>query len=275
MSSCGITNLGTCLIEGLFNFIIYILNLPVRPLLAMINNLMIEPVNIQIFASTWSIIIYMLSLFYGILLLITGFRFLVSGYSPEQREKAKKSLMNIILMMVLVQASFVLYSLVLEVVASMSKVVYGSIPSDFFLATGDSFSNIGLELIMIIPYVFTLLVTLIFLALRYICVGIGVVFFAIGIFLYFFEPLQSYGKLILNYLGVFIALPFFYSIILLASSKFLEVGIFSEMKILVMIGAFGLVNLFTIILVLFVIFKAASAVSSPVKQITTIVGKGD
>ena len=275
MSSCGITNLGTCLVEKLFEFIIYILNLPVRPLLAMINNLMIEPVNIQIFASTWSIIIYMLSLFYGILLLITGFRFLVSGYSPEQREKAKKSLMNVILMMVLVQASFVLYSLVLEVVASMSKVIYSSIPSDFFLATGDSFSNIGLELIMIIPYVFTLLVTLIFLALRYICVGIGVVFFAIGIFLYFFEPLQSYGKLILNYLGVFIALPFFYSIILLASSKFLEVGIFSEMKILVMIGAFGLVNLFTIILVLFVIFKAASAVSSPVKQITTIVGKGD
>ena len=105
--------------------------------------------------------------------------------------------------------------------------------------------------------------------------GIGVVFFAIGIFLYFFEPLQSYGKLILNYLGVFIALPFFYSIILLASSKFLEVGIFSEMKILVMIGAFSLVNLFTIILVVFVIFKAANAVSSPVKQITTIVGKGD
>jgi len=274
MSSCGITNLGSCLVEKLFEFIIYILNLPIRPLLAMINNLMIEPVNIQIFASTWSIIIYMLSLFYGILLLVIGFRFLVSGYSPEQREKAKKSLADILIMMVLIQASFLLYSLVLEIVASMTAVIYGSIPDSFFLATAGSFSNIGLELVLIVPYVLTLLVTLIFLALRYICVGIGVVFCAIGIFCYFFEPLKSYGKLILNYLGVIIALPFFYSIILLASSKFLEVGAFSEMKILVMIGGFSLVNLFTIFLTLFVIFKAASAVSGPVKQIVTLVGAG-
>jgi len=270
---CGITNLGTCLVEGFFNFIIYILNLPVKPLLAMVNNLMIEPVNIQIFASTWSIIIYMLSLFYGILLLVVGFRFLISGYSPEQREKAKKSLMNVMLMMVLVQASFLLYSLILEIVASMTAVVYSSIPSNFFLVTTDGFSNIGLELVLIIPYVLTLLVTLIFLALRYICVGVGVVFFAIGIFMYFFEPLQAYGKLILNYLGVLIALPFFYSIILLASSKFLEVGAFSEMKILVMIGGFALVNLFTIFLTLFVIFKAAN--SAPVKSVTTVVKAGD
>ena len=210
MSSCGITNLGTCLVEGLFNFIIYLLNLPVKPLLAMINNLMIEPVNIQIFASTWAIIIYMLSLFYGILLLIVGFRFLISGYSPEQREKAKKSLMNIFLMMVLVQTSFFLYELILQVVASMTAVIYGSIPNSFFLATSEGFANIGLELVLIIPYVITLVVTVIFLALRYICVGMGVIFFAIGIFMYFIEPLEAYGKLILNYLGVLIALPFVY-----------------------------------------------------------------
>ena len=270
---CGITNLGTCLVEKLFEFIVYLLNLPVKPLLALINNLMIEPVNIQIFASTWSIIIYMLSLFYGILLLVVGFRFLVSGYSPEQREKAKKSLMDVMIMMVLIQASFLIYSLVLEIVASMTAVVYNSIPSDFFLATAGSFSNIGLELVMIIPYISILILTLIFLALRYICVGVGVVFFAIGIFMYFFEPLQAYGKLIINYLGVLIFLPFFYSIILLSTSKFLEVGVFSSMKILVMIGGFALVNLFTIFLTLFVIFKAAN--STPVKSVTTVIKAGD
>jgi len=274
MSSCGITNLGTCLVEKLFEFIIYIFNLPIKPLLALINNLMIEPVNIQIFASTWSIIVYMLSLFYGILLLIIGFRFLVSGYSPEQREKAKRSLTNILIMMVLIQTSFFLYSLILEIVASMTAVVYDSIPANFFLATSDGFVNIGLELVMITPYVATLLITLIFLALRYICVGVGVVFCAIGIFFYFFEPLQSYGKLILNYLGVLISLPFFYSIILLASSKFLETETFSSLKILVMIGGFSLVNLFTLFVALFVIFKAANAVATPVKQVVTLVGTG-
>ena len=269
MSSCGITNLGSCLVEKLFEFIVYLLNLPVKPLLALINNLMVEPVNINIFASTWSIIIYMLSLFYGILLLVVGFRFLISGYSPEQREKAKKGLANILIMIVLVQASFLLYSLALEIVASMTAVIYNSIPSSFFLATAGSFSNIGLELVMIIPYISILVLTLIFLALRYICVGMGVILFAIGIFMYFFEPLQAYGKLIINYLGVLMFLPFFYSIILLASSKFLEVGVFSSMKILVMIGGFSLVNLFTIFLTLFVIFKVAN--SAPVKSVTTVV----
>jgi len=272
--SCGITNLGSCLVEKLFEFIIYIFNLPIKPLLALINNLMIEPVNIQIFAGTWSIIIYMLSLFYGILLLITGFRFLLSGYSPEQREKAKKSLANILIMIVLIQASFFIYLLVLEIVASMTAVVYGAIPADFFIVTAEGFSNIGLELIMVIPYVMTLLLTLIFLTLRYIAVGVGVVFCAIGIFFYFFEPLEAYGKLIINYLVVLISLPFFYSIILLASSKFLELETFSNLKILVMIGGFGLVNLFTLLMALFVIFKAANAVAKPVKQIVTVVSGG-
>jgi hypothetical protein len=273
MSSCGITNLGSCLVEKLFEFIVYILNLPVKPLLALINNLMVEPVNIQIFAGTWSVIIYMLSMFYGILLLITGFRFMVSGYSPEQREKAKKSLMNVILMMVLIQTSFFLYDLILQVVASMTAVIYGMIPESFFLVTSDGFANIGLELVMIIPYVFILVITLIFLAIRYIFVGMGVIFFAIGIFMYFIEPLESYGKLILNYLGVLICLPFIYSIILLASSKFLETDTFSNMKILVMIGGFCLVNLLTLFLVIFVIFKAAN--SRPIKQIVSVVGSGD
>jgi len=274
MTSCGITNLGSCLVEKLFEFIIYLVNLPIKSLLALINNLMIEPVNIQIFASTWSIIIYMLSLFYGILLLTIGFRFLVSGYSPEQREKAKKSLMNILIMMVLIQISFFIYSLALEIVASMTAVIYGAIPSSFFLVTSDNFNNMGLELAMIVPYLITLLITLIFLALRYICVSVGVVFCAIGIFFYFFEPLEAYGKLILNYLGVLISLPFFCSIILLASSKFLETETFANLKILVMIAGFSLVNLFIFLLGLFVIFKAGNAVAKPVNQIVTLVGAG-
>lgn len=270
--SCGITNLGSCLVEKLFEFILYILNLPIRALLTLINNLMIEPVNIQIFASTWSIIIYILSLFYGILLVIVGFRFMLSGHSPEQREKAKRGLMNTILMIVLVQASFFIYKLILEVVSSMSSAVFSLIQDDFFLITMNSLGNIGLELVLIIPYIMVLVTTLIFLTLRYICVGIGVVFFAIGIFFYFIEPLNQYGKLILNYLFVLMALPFFYSIIFLASSKFLELPVFANMKIIVMIGAFALVNIVTVFLTLFVIFKAASTFSGPVTTIRKVTG---
>ena len=125
---------------------------------------------------------------------------------------------------------------------------------------------------MIAPYVLILILVLIFLVLRYICVSVGVVFCAIGIFFYFIEPLKSYGKLILNYLGILILLPFFYAIILLASSKFLEIGIFGNIKILVMIGGFSLVALFTIFLILFVIIKAANTLAGPVGTVGKIAG---
>ncbi len=269
---CGITNLGSCLVEKLFEFTSDILNAPIKPLLTLINNLMIEPVNIQIFASTWSIIIYMLSLFYGILLVFTGFRFLLSGHSPEQKEKAKRNLANILIMMVLIQASFILYSLTIEVVSAMSSTIYSQISPNFFTSSIDSFSNLGLELILVAPYVLILLSTLILLAIRYLCVSAGVIFFAIGIFLYFIEPLQAYGKLIINYLGILIALPFFYSIILLTTSKFLTISIFANAKILVMIGGFALINIFTLILMLFVIFKAANTFSAPISTITKVTG---
>ncbi|NPE26709.1 hypothetical protein HNV12_01755 [Methanococcoides sp. SA1] len=269
---CGITNLGSCLVENLFEFTSEILNAPIKPLLTLINNLMIEPVNIQIFASIWSIIIYMLSLFYGILLVFTGFRFLMSGHSPEQKEKAKRTLSNILIMMVLIQASFLLYSLTIEIVSAISSTIYNQIPSSFFTSSMDSFSNLGLELVLITPYVLILLSTLILLAIRYLCVSAGVIFFAIGIFLYFIEPLQAYGKLIINYLGTLIALPFFYSIILLTASKFLTLPVFANAKILVMIGGFALIDIFTIVLMLFVVIKAANALSGPVGTIIKVAG---
>jgi hypothetical protein len=112
----------------------------------MINNLMIEPANIELFASLWSVIIYMLSLFYGILLLTTGFRFIISGYSAEQRDKAKKSFGNIIIMIILVQSSYILYSLLLQIISSLTAGMYKLIPSNFFLLEAGSFSNIGLEI---------------------------------------------------------------------------------------------------------------------------------
>jgi hypothetical protein len=272
MSTCGITNLGSCLIENLFEFILYLLNLPIKSLLILINNLMIEPVNIELFSGAWSIIIYILSLFYGILILMTGFRFILSGHSVEQREKAKRELMNTIIMIILVQISFFVYRLILEVISAMSGVIFNLIQEEFFLITLDSLNNIGLELVLIIPYIAVLVTTLIFLTLRYICVGIGVIFFAIGIFFYFIDPLNQYGRLILNYLFILITLPFFYSIIFLASSKFLELPIFANMKIIVMIGSFALVDIATIFLALFVIFKAASAVSGPVGMIVKTAG---
>jgi len=271
-ADCGITNLAGCIAEAFFNFLLSILNAPIQPLLDLAHYLLTQPVNTDIFVGVWGVIVYILSMFYGILLMYVGFRFILSGHSPEEREKAKAMLAHILIMMVLVQASYYLYTLIIEIVASVSTITLNMIDTHFFLLTIDNITNIGLELVLLIPYLASILITLILLTLRYLIVSVGVILFPIGIFLYFIEPLKHYGKLILNFLIVTISLTFFYSIVFLASSKLLEVGIFANIKILVMIGAFMFINLGTIALALFIIVKSAMKVVTPIMKVVSAVG---
>ena len=272
MTECSITNLGTCLVEKLFEYFLYILNLPIQVILSGIQNLMTSPVSTSPFLSVWTVIVYILSMFYGLFLVFVGIRFIVSGHAVEQREKAKSNLRDIFLMIIFVRASYVFYGLILEVASALTTTVFNLIPPDFFLLTANSLSNLGLELVFMFMYLLVLALTLLILALRYMFVSFGVVLFAIGLFLYFLDGVSDYGKLILNYLSVAILTPFFYALILLAGSKFLEVSVFSEMKILVMIGTFALINILTIIIVLFVIIKATLKVSTPVAKVARMVG---
>lgn len=271
-ADCGITNLAGCIAESFFNFLLGILNAPVQPLLDAVYSLLTQPVNISLFSGIWGIVVYILSLFYGILLMYVGFKFIISGYSFEKREKAKSDLANILIMIVLVQASFFLYSLLNQVIASVTTVTLNMVHQNFFLLTIDNVTNIGLELTLLVPYLASIVITLILLTLRYVIVSAGVILFAVGIFCYFFEPLKHYGKLIINFLVSAMAITFFYSIIFLASSMLLDIPVFQNFKILVMIGAFTLVNIATIAIALFVIVKSALRVADPIMKVVSVVG---
>lgn len=273
-SECSITNLGSCLVEKFFEYLLYILNAPIQPLLTLTYDLLTEPVNIGIFSEVWGIIVYILSMLYGLILLYVGFRFVISGHSHIQREKAKSDLANIIIMMVLVQSSFFIYSLAINLTSSITTVIFNMVQKEFFLLTIDNITNIGLELILIIPYLLSIVIALIVLILRYMIVSVGVVFFAIGVLFYFIEPLNSYGKLIINFLFATMTVTLFYSIVFLASSKLLEVGSFQNYKILVMIGAFSFVNIITLVVLAFVLIKSALKVASPVVKIMSLVQGG-
>ena len=201
-----------------------------------------------------------------------GFKFIISGYSFEKREKAKSDLTNILIMIVLVQASFYLYSLLNQIIASVTTVTLNMVNQNFFLLTIDNVTNIGLEIILLIPYLVSIVITLILLTLRYVIVSAGVILFAVGIFCYFFEPLKHYGKLIINFLIATISITFFYSIIFLASSMLIDIPVFQNYKILVMIGAFSFVNLITLAIALFVIVNSASKVAGPIMKVVSVVG---
>ena len=212
-------------------------------------------------------------MFYGLLMLYSGFMFIISGYDVAKREKAKEWFRNIFIMIVLVQASYFLYSAVIDINSLLTTGLINMIDQTFFLITADNIVNIGLQFFLGGFYVIALLFTTILLTFRYILVAGGVVFVPIGIFLYFIPPVNAYGKLILNFLGICIFVTFFDALILLICSKLIDIPIFQNFKILVMITAFLIINFFMFYIMMFSAFKSAIKTGGKTAVIALAVGK--
>ncbi|HJX50958.1 MAG TPA: hypothetical protein VJ438_05855 [Candidatus Nanoarchaeia archaeon] len=263
------TNLGACIVETLFEFILDAINLACTPFLNLVHKFLSEPVNISVFASIWGIIVYILSMFYGLLLVWIGLKFIVSAESPEKRTEAKGDLKSIIIMMILVQGSYHLYDLIIAISSALTKTILNLVGNNFFQLTLSHYYNFGFDLVFGILYLIHLIVVLVLLLLRYISVSSGVIFFAIGIFFYFFSPLNQYGRLIINGLCTLIFLPFFYSIMFLIGSKISELSAFRDFKTMIMVGTLDMIIISTALLLLFVIVKAALKVNK-LKQMVNL-----
>ncbi len=238
---CGISNLGSCLPNLIYNIILGILNAPLIPLLLWIRELFTADTTIQLFHGLWSIVRYILSFFYIFFFLYAGFTFLTSSGNPVKRVQAKNILRDAFIMIILIQSSFYFYELLIALGNNMTSSILGFIDPTFFLLTVDSIPNILLQIVFTIPYVFVLLTTTLLLIIRYIIVTVGVVIFPIGIFCYFVPPLRDYGQFIFHLLGTMIFITFLDMLIILACSQILEITFFANIKILVMTACFGIV----------------------------------
>jgi len=266
MGDCGLLNLASCIPEKLYGFFISVLNAPLKPLLGFIKSLLTEPVNIEVLVPIWAIILYVLSIFYGLLLLYAGMNFMFSGHNEIKRAKSKEWFQNVFLMILFTQMSFFLYGMILDVSSLLTAGMMNLVNEEFFLLTADNIVNIGLQFFFALFYVLTLLLTMLILMIRYLTIAIGVVLFPIGIFLYFIPPVQDYGKLILNYLGVCIFIGFFDSVIFLVASQLIQIQLFENMKIMVMIGTFSMANLLMLYLLFFSIIKSALKTTASVAK---------
>ncbi len=253
---CGLTNLGSCLPGALYSFLLSIINAPLEPLLSLVKDLLEASPSISLFQGVWVIIVYCLSLFYGFLFLYAGYQFLTSGHNVLKREMAKEWLKNTVIMIVLVQASYYLYGLIVDIGGLMTQAVLSLVNPQFFLLTADNISNIGLELLLVGLYALVLLVTMLFLAMRYLIVAFGVLFAPIGVFCYFMPPLRSYGHLIMNLLGLCIFVTFLDAVIILGCSQMISLPLFAGYKIVVMITCFLMIDLLFLLLAKHIVTKS-------------------
>ncbi len=265
--ACSLVNLGSCLPQMFFEFVLGIINAPIQPFLQLTLHLLSEPINLHLFMHFWAIIVYMLSMFYALLLVSAGFSMMLAGPDVEKREKSKEWLKNVVIMIILVQASFFIYQLILDLAAAMTSATLTLVDGNFFLITASSISELGLAISLSFAYLATILITSTIFVIRYVIVAIGVVFFPIAIFLYFLPPLKAYGLLIMNFLGTALFITFFDAILLIGFSQLVNVGLFSSLKVILLIAAFLVIDSITLFLVIFAIVRAALTVYSDIKRI--------
>lgn len=258
-SECGLTNLGACLPESIFNFFNDLINSPIQPMITATRFLMEEPVVVDPFFGIWQIILYIMGFFYLLMFTFVGFSFLTSGHDVIKREQSKEWLKNTFLVIIFTSASFYLYELVLDLSAVLTSSFLSTVPEEFFLLTIDNISNVALQFFSSLSYLLVLGITILALALRYIITAIGVIFVPIGLLCYFIPPLKSYGNFMLQLLGISIFIPVVNALVIIACSQLLTVGIFAHVKILVMICCFFIVDLVMIFAIWHIITKTGLA----------------
>ncbi|MBS3148320.1 hypothetical protein J4219_05525 [Candidatus Woesearchaeota archaeon] len=255
-----IVDIPQCVLDTIIEFVQSAINAPLIPFLQTIKMLLTQPANIAPFGSLWAVIIYLISTFYGLFIMFAGLNFIISAYSPERRYRAKEWLQNVILMIICVQASFLIYSLVSQLASGLAGVIVRMINPNFFYITLDGALNAGFSIALGFAYFLTLLVTIVTFSVNYFLASVGVVFFPFGVFLYFIPPLRDIGKFIISKLMFILFLPFFASILLLGVSQLMNISGFSGIKILFMISAFVAVNALMFLLALLAIFRSVMGV---------------
>lgn len=225
-------------------------------LVGVVQQLLVQPPNIEVFASLWSLVVFILSAFYGLFILFAGFNFIISSASPEKRMIAQEWLQNVIMLIICVQASYLFYTLIAQIASNLSQGIVRTIDQNFFIFTLDNLPNFGLQIILGIVYIMVLIVTIIVLAINYFLSSIGIIFFPFGLFFYFIPPLKDIGKFIISTTFFVLFLPFFAGLILLSTSKLVILPAFTNIKILLVITSFFLADLTLAVVILLAIMRS-------------------
>lgn len=179
--------------------------------------------------------------------------FLFSSINIEQRVKAKEWLKGAIQIIIGVNVSFYLYKLVLELASAITQFMWVTGFEQFFSPSNYA----SLDIAYLSFYLFSISFTAITLFIRHLFLLGGVIFFPIGIFLYFIPPLKNWGKLVFNLIGIFLFMQFLDAIIFIASNQIVQDIASQEFASIVPALAFLIVGVINVLLVLYALFHAA------------------
>lgn len=251
------------IINSLKDLFLNTLNSPIAPLLNLIKELLNLQVNLNLFIDVWQIIVYLISLFYGLIFLYSGFNFIISSYDVVKREQSKTWIKNSVLMIIFVNSSFIIYKTLIDISSLLTSNTLSLINDKIFTAELN-FTDFGFQVIYLIFFLAISLFTLLLLGIRYFFASFGLVLFPLALVFYFIPYTKPYGKFILELLLISIFLPFIHALLILGTSKLLEIEFFSKFKLLALTIGFSIVNLTILLVFVFVFLKVISSLISDI-----------
>jgi hypothetical protein len=230
--------------------------------LQVLNILLVwSPVVPDIISSVQIRVVEMLAPLYLAVLSWNAIEIMTSEVIANQA-KARITIQNSLIGMVLVASSFQIYNALLDASQMISKYLV-SIQFNSTLANTVTAavvaSEAGAFAIFMMGVVLLLLVLIItFLTLRIYIVSLGILLFPIGVFMYFFSPLKKFGKLIVSiifffmFIQVILALiVFVMNALMAAPPSSIGLGVVEEMGVRAAIYVGGLFLLLFIPLTMF------------------------
>jgi hypothetical protein len=255
------SDIGSDLVGGIFEVANTGLNAGLEYLTDILKKAMTITVPINSFFSSWTLIIYLISMFYGLVFIYIGYTFMTAGDNIEQRVKAKILLKNFIMIVLAVQMSFFIYGLIIDLANVMTVGVFNLIDPDFFLISLDGGLDQVIEFLLGVVHALVLLANISLVGMRLIMCGMGVIIFPVGLIFYFIPFLRGYGKFILSFLMTLIFMPMINSFILFSASVIWNTGFLGN-SLLFVISAFSVIIFIDILIIFFVVIKSALAISS-------------
>lgn len=262
-----VTNLPGAIVDAILGSISNLIIGFLTPLMEIAKAMITANIDPYHFQSFWQVIVGIISAFYLLIFLAVGFKFLLGSYDEVQRKEAKEWFKSAVLIVICVNASLLIYSLILNLSSGITLMLWNAEFENIFNVQNMS----ALNILWVGFFGIGLLAALVTLILRQLLLIIGVMLFPIGVFLYFIPPLRAYGSAILNLIGITVFMQVIDVIILIACSLlYKEFVAFSGMELLTSSIGLFFIAIANVAMLWFAVQKALSEAGVKVDVVSVV-----
>ena len=254
-----VSNLPACITESFFSSLTSGFIYASEQFLSSSFNFILSVPDLHWFCGPYNAVMSVLESLYIVVLLALGLYYIARSADVAGRNNAKRWLKNVFFMVVALSLSFYAFQMLIDLNQYVASEFMSKANLDFF-SVGASFSSVVFLLILSASFAGVFLITFVTLLIRYIMIPFLLLAFPIALFLYFIPPTQSWGKVMLQAIGIIVFMTSCDALILLGLSALfhspdpnLATDFIRSMAVLLGFGTLGLVNvtlfLFAVLLV--------------------------